>query len=29
VEYPDTIGIVYGIVREPATFTPGPRLGAS
>jgi len=28
VELPDTIGIVNGIVREPATFTPGPRIGA-
>ena len=27
VEHPDTIGIVNGIVREPATFTPGPQLG--
>jgi cytochrome P450 len=27
VEYPDTIGIVNGIVREPATFTPGARIG--
>ncbi|MFO1541172.1 MAG: cytochrome P450, partial [Chloroflexota bacterium] len=27
VELPDTIGIVNGIVREPATFTPGPRIG--
>ena len=27
VELPDTIGIVNGIVREPATFTPGARLG--
>lgn len=26
VQYPDTIGIVYGMVHEPATFTPGPRL---
>ena len=28
IEYPQTIGIVYGLVQEPATFTPGPRLGA-
>lgn len=27
VEYPDTIGIVNGIVREPASFTPGAQLG--
>ena len=27
VDYPDTIGIVNGIVREPATFTPGPPEG--
>ena len=27
VEHPDTIGIVNGIVREPASFTPGPQLG--
>lgn len=27
IEYPETVGIVYGIVREPATFTPGPRSG--
>jgi cytochrome P450 len=26
VRYPDTIGIVYGMVNEPATFTPGRRL---
>ena len=27
LRHPETIGIVYGLTAEPATFSPGPRLG--